>query len=210
MAADQTALADDPADIAPPRRRRWPLVLAVLALLLAAALAWAWFSRDRIADNYLGAQLREMGLPATYEIAQIGPVSQVLRNIVIGDPKRPDLTIERAEVAMSYRLGFPSIGRITLVRPRFYGSYQGGKLSFGSLDKVLFAKTEPAQPFRLPDLDVRIVDGRGLLDSDMGEVGMKLEGAGRLRGGFTGTLAALAPEASIAGSAGPACTERSA
>jgi hypothetical protein len=199
MAADQTALADDPAEIAPPLRRRWPLVLAGLALLLGAALAWAWISRERLADDYLGGQLREMGLPATYEIVQIGPVSQILRNIVIGDPQRPDMTIERAEADISYRFGFPSIGRITLVRPRFYGSYRGGKLSFGSLDKVLFAKTEPQQPFRLPDLDVRIVDGRGLLDSDMGAVGVKLEGAGGLRGGFTGTLAAIAPEASIAG-----------
>ena len=199
MAADQIALADDPEEISPPNRRRWPLVLGVAALLLAVALISAWLSRERIADNYLGAQLREMGVPATYEIERIGPVSQVLRNIVIGDPKRPDMTIERAEAAIRYRFGFPTVGRITVVRPRLYGSYRGGKLSFGSLDKVLFDKTEPRQPFRLPDLDVRIVDGRGLLDSDMGAVGMKLEGAGRLRGGFAGTLAAIAPEASIAG-----------
>lgn len=199
MAADQTALVDDPEEIAPPRRRRWSLVLAVLALLLVATLAWAWFSRDRIADNYLGGQLREMGLPATYEIERIGPVAQVLRHIVIGDPNNPDLTIERAEAVIRYRFGFPSIGRITVTRPRIYGSYRGGKLSFGSLDKVLYAKTQPQQPFRLPDLDVRIIDGRGLLDSDLGAVGVKLEGAGRLRGGFTGTLAAIAPEASVAG-----------
>ena len=199
MAADQIALADDPEEIAPPNRRRWPLALAVLALLLVVALVWAWFSRERIADNYLGAQLQEMGVPATYEIERIGPVSQVLRNIVIGDPKRPDLTIERAEAVIRYRFGFPTVGRITVVRPRLYGSYRAGKLSFGSLDKVLFAKTEPRQPFRLPDLDVRIVDGRGLLDSDMGAAGMRLEGAGRLRGGFTGTLAAIAPEATIGG-----------
>ncbi|MEO5586550.1 MAG: C4-dicarboxylate ABC transporter, partial [Novosphingobium sp.] len=174
-------------------------MLGMLALVFLAAAAWAWFSRERIADNYLGAQLRELGLPATYEIERVGPVQQVLRNIVIGDPKRPDLTIERAEALIDYRFGFPSVGRITVIRPRLYASYRGGKLSLGSLDKVLFAKTEPAQPFRLPDLDVRIVDGRGLLESDLGAVGMKIDGAGRLRSGFVGTLAAIAPEASLAG-----------
>ena len=198
-AADQPALAEEREEIAPPSRRRWPFVLGALGLVLLAALAWAWFSRERIADNYLGAQLREMGLPATYEIEQVGPVQQVLRNIVIGDPKRPDMTIERAEAVIRYRFGFPTVGRITVVRPRFYGSYRGGTLSFGSLDKVLFAKTEPRQPFRLPDLDMRIVDGRGLVDTDAGPVGMKIHGAGRLRGGFTGTLAGIAPEVRVAG-----------
>lgn len=199
MAADQAMLSDDPEEIAPPRRRRWPLALAIVGLILLGALVAAWLSRERIADNYLSAQLRAMGLPATYEIEQVGPVQQVLRNIVIGDPRRPDLTIERAEAKIAYRFGFPSVGRITVVRPRLYGSYRAGKLSFGSLDKVLFAQREPRQPFRLPDFDVRIVDGRGLIDSDWGAAGIKLEGAGPLRGGFTGTLAGIAPEAEVAG-----------
>lgn len=186
--------ADQPEETASPARRRWPLVFGLVLLAVMAALAIAWLSRERIADNYIGAQLREMGLPATYEIERIGTDRQVLRNIVIGDPRRPDLTIERAEAQVRYRLGFPAIGRITLVRPRLYGSQRGGKLSFGSLDKVLFAPTEPKQPFRLPDLDLRVVDGRALLASDLGAVGMKLEGAGRLRGGFAGTFAAIAPQ----------------
>lgn len=199
MTADQAAIPDEPDDPAPPSRRRWPVVLGLVVLVLLAALSWAWLSRERIADNYLGAQLRAMGLPATYEIERVGPVQQVLRKVVVGDPRRPDLTIERAEALIRYRFGFPTIGRITLVRPRLYGSYRGGTLSFGSLDRVLFAKEQPREPFRLPDLDVRIVDGRGLIEADSGAVGVKLEGAGRLRGGFSGTLAAIAPEIAVAG-----------
>lgn len=118
--------ADQPEETASPRRRRWPLVLVAVLLAVMAALAIAWVSRERIADNYIGAQLREMGLPATYEIERIGTDRQVLRNIVIGDPRRPDLTIERAEAQVRYRLGFPAIGRITLVHPRLYGSHRGG------------------------------------------------------------------------------------
>lgn len=199
MAADQTELPDETEETIPPVRRRWPLVLAVLALVLVLAFAWAWASRERIAGNFLEAQLKELGLPATYEIEQVGLEQQVLRNIVIGDPKHPDLTIERAEARLRYRFGFPTIGRITVVRPRLYGSWRGGELSFGSLDKVLFAETTPRQPFRLPDLDVDIVDGRGRLDTDSGAVGLKLVGAGHLRGGFSGTLAAIAPEAVVSG-----------
>lgn len=194
MAADEALVADQPEETVSPRRRRWPLVLGAVLLVLVAGLVTAWLSRERIADNYIGAQLRDMGLPATYEIERIGTDRQVLRNVVIGDPLRPDLTIERAEAQIRYRLGFPAIGRITLVRPRLFGSHQGGKFSFGSLDKVLFAPSEPSQPFRLPDLDLRVIDGRALLATELGSVGVKLEGAGRLRGGFAGTIAAIAPE----------------
>lgn len=197
-AADEALVADQPEETASPRRRRWPLALGLIALALAMLLAFAWASREKIADNYIGAQLRGMGLPATYRIERIGTDRQELSTIVIGDPGRPDLTIERAEVQIVYRLGFPALGRITLVRPRLYGSHRAGKFSFGSLDKVLFAPGEPSRPFRLPDLDLRIVDGRALLASEAGAVGVKLEGAGRLRGGFAGTIAAIAPELTLA------------
>ncbi len=71
--------------------------LAVLALLVVG-LATLWFSRERIADNVISDMLADAGVPATYEIVRIGPSRQILRNIVVGDPARPDLTVERAEV----------------------------------------------------------------------------------------------------------------
>jgi hypothetical protein len=197
--ADEAPVEDEPDQTVPRGRRRWPLVLAVLAAVVVVGLAWVWFSRERIADDFLGAQLEELGLPATYEIEEVGPVRQVLSNIVIGDPANPDLVIERAEAQIHYRFGLPTVGRITVLRPRLYGTYRDGKLSFGSLDKVLFDPAEPKRPFRFPDLDVRVVDGRGLLDSDFGQIGLKLKGAGHLRGGFRGTLAAIAPDAVAGG-----------
>lgn len=197
MAVEEQLVESPTEHTASPRRRRWPVLVGGALLAILAILAWAWSSRERIADNYIGAQLRQMGVPATYEIERIGTDRQVLRDIVIGDPRRPDLTIERAEVEVRYRLGFPAIGRITLVRPRLYGSHRDGKLSFGSLDRVLFTQTGAKEPFRLPDLDLRLVDGRGLIQSEFGAVGVKLEGAGRLRGAFAGTVAAIAPKLTL-------------
>ena len=174
-----------------PLRWRWRVSLALL-LLIAAALAAAWFSRERIANNVIGGMLEDYDLAARYEIESIGPERQVLRNVVIGDPLLPDLTIERVTVNMRYGFGTPTIGRVVLERPRLFGRLHDGELSFGSLDRVLFRDT--GAPPGLPDLDLKLVDGRALLETDFGPVGIKAEGTGQLKGGFAGIVAATAPE----------------
>lgn len=191
----------EPARLLVPRqpRRRWRLAAGLVILLLVLGFALVWGSREQIADNYIASQLRQNGLSATYKVERIGPRRQILRDVVIGNPGRPDLTVEQLHVAIRYRLGFPTIGRIVAYRPRLYGAYRGGRLSFGTLDKVLFEGGDPDKPFRLPNLDVAVVDGRGLIDSEWGPIGLKVVGAGKLRGGFSGTLAAIAPQAVVAG-----------
>lgn len=178
--------------IAPRRRRVWPRVALVVVALFVIFIAAIWFSRERIAGNIIADQLERYDIPATYEIARIGPDKEVLTNIVVGNPEAPDLTVERAEVAIVYRLGTPTLGRITLIRPRLFGSYRGGQLSFGTLDKALFRKT--GKPPGLPRLDLRLIDGRALIESDFGPLGLKAEGVGRLDGGFSGMIAVAAPQ----------------
>lgn len=185
-----------------PQRRRSGLRIGCLAslgtaLILLIGFAVIWANRERIADNYIADQLASRGIAATYEIESIGGRRQVLRNIVVGDPERPDLTIERVEVLIRPRFGFPAISEIRLVRPRLYGRYRGGKLSFGALDPLIFGG--PEKPFEFPDLALRVTDGRALLDSDYGVVGIKLAGNGHLRGGFAGELAASAPRLALGG-----------
>ena len=122
MAEDE---ATDTARVAvSPRRSLW-LRWLVLPLLLIFGLAFLafWIQRKDIADNVIASQLESKGVPATYEVERIGGTRQVLRNIVIGDPARPDLTVERAEVTIRYRFGLPAISRVRLVRPRLFGSY---------------------------------------------------------------------------------------
>lgn len=177
---------------APPERwSRWKISLLVVlgALLFAAALGW--LNREKVADSVIAGQLADLGIPATYTIREISGGRQVLENVVVGDPARPDLTVERVEVRTVLRFGLPQFASVTLVRPRLYGSLRNGRLSFGSLDPLIY--TDSKEPFELPDLDLAIRDGRGLVESDYGRLGIKTQGAGGLRGGYSGILAVAAP-----------------
>ena len=177
---------------------RWRISLGLLAVILGSA-AVLWFSREQIAGNIIEDQLDALGLEASYDIERIGGTRQVVRNLVVGDPARPDFTAEQLTVILRYRFGTPVIGRVELVRPRLYGSFHDGTLSFGSLDPVIF--TDSGEPPSLPDLDVQITDGRGLITTDYGPVGIKLEGEGEIDSGFAGMIAIAAPEFEGAGCA---------
>jgi hypothetical protein len=172
--------------------RRW--IIFPLLLILGAAFLAFWLQRETIAGNVIDRYLRSHHIAATYRIEHIGGTRQVLSHIVVGNPQHPDLTVERAEVVIRYRLGFPAIARVVLTRPRLYGTYHAGKLSLGALDPLIFPPRKPKQPFELPDFGLEVHDGRALLQTDFGPVGIAAAGKGHLRGGFAGELAATAPK----------------
>ncbi len=210
--AQEDADPADPADRAPPappgrRRVAWPGIrrsLLVVGLLLLAGLLLAWFERTRIIDNVLARELARRGIEARYRVEQVSTRRQVLADVAIGDPAAPDLTIERLVVFIRPRFGFPEITAIEVVRPRLRGSYRGGRLSFGALDPLIF--TDSDEPFELPDLDLAITAGRGLVETDFGPVGLRLAGSGALRSGFAGELAATAPALAAGGCAAAGAT----
>lgn len=179
-----------------PRRKRWRVTYAVTFALLLG-IVFLWTQRERIADDVLADQLGKYDIPATYKIESISPDRQVLTNIVIGDPDRPDLTIERAVVRLRYGFGLPTIGAAELTGARLFASYRGGKLSLGSLDPLVFADSD--QPPGLPDMDLMLVDARALVETDAGPFGVFAEGKGWLPGGFAGRLAATAPRLTAGG-----------
>lgn len=193
MDAPEADPAEDPVEVPTltPRRKRWWIAGGLLGAT-ALGLTIAWIERETIADTVIAGQLDARKLPGTYSIESVGPLRQVLTNVVIGDPARPDLTVERVEIEITPTLGIPAISRVTLVRPRLYGSYRAGQFSLGKLDSLLESTGEG--PSGLPDLDLVLVDGRARLDSDYGAVGIKAEGRGNLQSGFSGTLAAIAPQ----------------
>ncbi len=174
----------------------------VAILLLIVVLVWT--QREEIADNFIADIFAEKGIEAQYDIEKISPGEQVLTDIVIGDPDMPDLTVERIEVLITPRLGLPDIREVRLIRPRLFGTLRDGQVSFGALDPLIF--TGGDDPFEFPQLVLAIDDGRALMETDFGRVGLKLNGAGHLRGGFAGELAAVSPSLSMAGCTGEQVT----
>ena len=198
--ADNEPAQIEEADLAASLRRPgrpWKRVFAAFGVVLVLMILAAWLLREDIADDFIASQLEELGLPATYDVAEIGPARQAIENVVIGDPQRPDMTIERVEV-MIVRRGFsPQVSQVRLIRPRAWGVLRDGRVSFGSLDPLLYGEGDD-EPFRLPDLDLAIEDGRGLIESGHGPLAFKLSGEGPLRDGFAGELAATASRLAVA------------
>lgn len=181
-------------------RRVWPWLLGGAGVVLVAALGFAWTERESIAGKIIKRQVAIRGLRSTYHVDRIDPGQQVLSNFIVGDPAHPDLTIAKVTITIAYRFGLPGIGSIRLEQARLYGRLIDGKPSFGSLDRVLYAKAEPGKPpAGLPDLNVILDDARARIDSEYGPVGIKLQGRGVLADGFAGTLAATGPNLAIGG-----------
>ena len=197
MSADDPQAIDELDELPAPARRRGWRVLGVLLAVIALALAGAWLARERIANKIIAGKLEDLGLPATYTIQKIGTNRQILTNLVIGDPAHPDLIAERVEIATELTFGTPTIGEITMIRPRLFGRLADGKVSFGALDTFIYTKR--AGPKGLPDLDLYLIDGRARIDSMYGPLGIKAEGRGNLRKDFAGTLAAVAPKLAFGG-----------
>ncbi len=180
------------------RPRRWgSRIAAGVALAALIGGGAVWLSRERIARNVIDDYLSENDIRATYDIIAISPREQVIANLVIGDPARPDLTVRRVVVGLGVGWAGPEARRVTVEGARAFASYRNGTLSLGALDPLLFTGSD--QPPALPAIDVVIRDGRALVASDYGAVGIKLEGAGQLDDGFAGTLAATAPGIGVEG-----------
>jgi len=175
-----------------PRRMIVRRIFGALLLLLVGVGIYGWANRGEIAADLITGQLRKLGLEASYKVVSIGPRRQVIADIVVGDPAHPDLTIERAELSIVPRFPLVGVGRLELVKPRLYGNYLKGKLSFGALDPLIFK--QPKQAFEFPDMELVLDDARALLESDYGAIGLKAEGRGNLQGGFAGIFAANAPQ----------------
>lgn len=185
-----------------PRRWRTRIAAGIGAVALVGGSA-SWIDRERIAGFLVDDYLTKNGVAATYDIASIDPNRQVIENLVIGIPARPDFTARRMVIELGVSWSGPEVQRITVDGARAYATFVGGKFSLGALDPLVFADSN--QPPALPAINLVLRDARALLLSDYGAVGVKLEGAGRLDDGFTGTLAATAPGLGIEG-----CRARSA
>ncbi|RJF85468.1 YdbH domain-containing protein [Sphingomonas cavernae] len=175
----------------PPRPRRVARIAAGVTAVVTLALFATWTQREPIARNIVGDMLEDRGVQASYDIERIGFRTQRIENLVIGDPGKPDLTAEWAEVITQFGFGGAKVSGIRAHGVRLRGRLIDGTFSFGAVDKLLPEPT--GEPFALPDLNVELSDARLRLDLPNGAVGAKLEGRGNLSDGFKGKLAAVAP-----------------
>ena len=178
------------------RARRALVAVSVLAL---AATAGVWLSRVPIATHVIDRELATRGVPARYHIADLGLGRQRLTNVVIGDPRDPDLVADWVETSTDVGLSGARVVAVRAGRVRARARWIGGKLSLGAIDRLLPRSTGGAAPFVLPTLTLDVADARARVETPAGVVGVKLTGRGRLDDGFAGTIAAVAPRIAAGG-----------
>lgn len=178
----------------PTRRNRRSALYGVGALV--AGLTLVWVMRAPIADNFVENQFEQRDVEAAYRVVSIGPRTQTLADVVIGDPQRPDLIARRVEVDIGWGWSGPVVTGMRAEGVRLFGRWQDGRLSLGEVDKLL--PETSAEPLTLPDVKVALVDARARFDTPWGVIGARIDGAGGLRDNFRGQVA-LASDALVAG-----------
>ncbi len=176
------------------RRRRPILFVALLLLgLVLAILVVGWTQRRPITERFVEQELERRGVRASYTIERISLHSQVVRNLVIGDPARPDLTARYAIIQMRIRLnGSIQVYRVVASGVRIRGELlDSGRVTFGDIDKLL--PPPSGKPFTLPDMAIDLSDAQLALKTPYGPLGFAAVGRGNLSGGFRGRLAASGP-----------------
>jgi translocation and assembly module TamB len=169
----------------PARRRGWLFAAGAIGAIGAAL----WFLRAPLADNIVEDQLDSRGVRASYRIEAIGPRTQTLTDVVIGDPARPDLIARRVEVDLGWRWSGPVVSAIRADGVRLHGRWVDGRVSLGEVDKLLPPPTD--EPFAFPDIAVSLDDVRARLVTPWGDFGARLDGSGLLRQNFRGKIAVV-------------------
>lgn len=197
--ADETTVSSDEEErvIVARRRRRLPRLLgyalvALLILLVVVALV-LWTQRRPIATNILSRELQKRGVQASFKLDRIGLRTQQVSDLVIGDPRRPDLTARLAQIQMRIKWnGQVEFYRVVARGVRLHGRVVGRRVTWGQIDRLL--PPPSGKPFSLPDISVDLADTSIALATPYGPIGVAVEGEGNLTGGFKGRLAAASPE----------------
>ena len=175
------------------RRRPWlrgwriPAVMLLVLLLIAAIVLWTM--RVQLATDYIDRELARRGVQATYQVKRIGFGRQILENLVVGDPRRPDATVRHVEVQILLGLGGPRVGLIKARGVRLFGRIQNGRLTLGQIDRLL--PPPSGLPFRLPDQRIDVDDAAIALFTPAGPLAIGVTGSGNLSDGFRGHLAMI-------------------
>ena len=171
------------------RKRKLAAIFALsLVLVLLVALAAVWVARRPLASNLLEREFAKREVQATYQLDRVGLRTQQISNLVIGDPGNPDLTARRAQVQLRIKWnGSVEVYRIVARGVRLRGRFVRGRMSWGQIDRLLPPPSD--KPFELPNFVLDVADSSIRLDMPVGRIGIAIQGAGNLTGGFAGRLA---------------------
>ena len=174
-------------------------VSLIAGSVAALVLFGIWSQRKPIAEGYVNDELAARGVQARYRIEDLGLSHQRLTNVVIGDPRNPDLTARVIDLNITVGLSGATLHGFNAQGLRVRGRLIDGKLTLGAIDRLLPPPSGAA--FTLPDIIAGLSDARMRLETPAGVVGLKLDGAGRLSDGFSGRLAAVSERLDASGCA---------
>jgi hypothetical protein len=169
----------------------------VAALLLSAGLGTVWTLRQPIVTRFVDRELDARGVAARYRITDLGLGRQRLTDVVIGDPRRPDLTADWIETRTGIGLSGPYLVGVRAGRVRLNARLAAGRVSLGAIDRLL--PPPSGKPFALPALNVAVQEAQIRLATPYGAALLRIAGQGQLDDGFAGTLSADAPQLAIGG-----------
>jgi len=159
------------------RGPRWTRVAGVVAvallLLLIVIIAVVWVERRPIARHFLKQEFERRGVQASYHLDRVGFRTQQVSNLVIGDPKNPDVTARFAliQLRLKWNGGF-EVYRIVTRGVRLRGRLVNGKVSWGQIDKLMPPPSN--KPFQLPDIALDVADSSIALATPFGPLGFAL------------------------------------
>ena len=166
------------------RRYRW---LAGAAIIIGGAGIALWFLRQPIATRFVDDALVRAGVDAAYRIETVGINHQRLTGVRLGDPARPDLIAREVDLWLEHGWSGPRVTRVRARGVRLVGHYDGARMRFGQLDRLLPAPSD--EPLTLPDMAVDLRDAAAHVTTPWGAAVIGLSGNGHARDDFAGALA---------------------
>lgn len=174
---------------AKPRFRRRAVFLTGVGAI-ALGLASLWIARRPIAEKVVGDWLAGRGVAARIHIDELTTTSLIAHGS-LGPSGRPELTVGRLAVDYTLDGGFKA-SRLSLSDVVLRAAWNGQKLQFGHLQRVIDEVTAPSQP-NGPAPDIQLRRARVILSTTLGEA--NLFGDGDFRKGrldqFSATTGAL-------------------
>ncbi len=161
-------------------------VMGGVAALILIGLFAGWIERRRLATGLVDRYLAQAGVSARYRITGLGPWTQRIEGVRLGDSRRPDLVARVVELRWSYGWRRPKLAAIAVDGVRMSATWRDGRLSLGAVDRLL-PRSSTRGPV-MPDFDLAARDASMTIDTPYGRIIAALAGSGNLARSFRGRV----------------------